>query len=138
MAADGIANARIARSVGVSRPTLLAWRHRFLDEGVDSVMEIRQGRGRKPTISARKVKAIVNATLRKQPRGATHWSCRTMAEAKGVSPSTVQRIWDAHGLQPHRVETFKLSRDPEFVVHRRRAREDLLIPTRAPLDVNTG
>lgn len=115
MAADGIANARIAEAVQVSRPTVLAWRDRFLADGVDSVVEVRQGRGRKPTISARKVKAIVNATLHKRPKGATHWSCRTMAKAQGVSSSTVQRIWDAHGLQPHRVETFKLSRDPEFV-----------------------
>lgn len=115
MAAEGIANSRIAAAVDVSRPTLLAWRERFGEDGVDSVFEIRAGRGRKPTISARKVKAIVHATLHGAPPGATHWSCRTMAKAQKVSRSTVQRIWDAHGLQPHRVETFKLSTDPAFV-----------------------
>ncbi len=115
LAADGLANTRIATSVGVSRPTVLAWRDRFLREGVDSVVEIREGRGRKPIIKASKIKAILHATLHKKPKGATHWSCRSMAKAQGVSSATIQRIWDAHGLQPHRVDTFKLSRDPAFV-----------------------
>ncbi len=115
LAADGLANTQIARSVGVSRPTVLAWRDRFLREGVDSVVEIREGRGRKPTIKASRIKAILHATLHKKPKGATHWSCRSMAKAQGVSSATIQRIWDAHGLQPHRVDTFKLSRDPAFV-----------------------
>ncbi len=115
LATEGVSNSRIAATVDVSRPTVLAWRDRFGEEGVDSVFEMREGRGRKPTISARRVKAIVHATLHRTPPGATHWSCRTMAKAQGVSRSTVQRIWDAHGLQPHRVETFKLSTDPAFV-----------------------
>jgi len=58
---------------------------------------------------------VVRATLESTPKAATHWSVRTMAAAQGVSPATVQRIWSAHGLKPHRVETFKLSRDPQFV-----------------------
>src|SRR3989304_2590384 len=62
-----------------------------------------------------RVKAIVEATLQTIPRDATHWSVRSMAKAKGVGKSTVQRIWDAHGLKPHRVETFKLSKDKRFV-----------------------
>ena len=115
MAKDGLANSRIATPLGVSRPTVLAWRRRFLEDGLDSVVEIREGRGRKPAISVRKVKAIVRATLHGPPPGATHWSCRTMATAQGVSHATVQRIWDAHGLQPHRATTFKLSTDPAFV-----------------------
>jgi transposase len=115
MATEGIANSHIATAVDVSRPTVLAWRGRYLEDGADSVSELRIGRGRKPSISARQVKAIVNATLHRTPPGATHWSCRTMAAAHGVSRSTVQRIWDAHGLQPHRVETFKLSTDSAFV-----------------------
>jgi transposase len=115
MANDGVPNSRIAATVDVSRPTVLAWRARFGADGVDSVFELRDGRGRKPTISAGKIKAIVHATLHGTPPGATHWSCRTMAQAQGVSRSTVQRIWDAHGLQPHRVETFKLSTDSAFV-----------------------
>ena len=115
MATEGVPNSRIATTVDVSRPTVLAWRDRFQEDGIDSVFELREGRGRKPTISARKVKAIVHATLHRTPPGATHWSCRTMAQAQGVGRSTVQRIWDAHGLQPHRVETFKLSTDSAFV-----------------------
>ncbi len=115
MAKDGVANSRIATALRVSRPTVLDSRRRFLEDGLDSVVEIREGRGRKPAISARKVNAIVRATLHGTPPGATHWSCRTMATAQGVSHATVQRIWDAHGLQPHRATTFKLSTDPAFV-----------------------
>ena len=115
MAKDGVANSRIAAVLGVSRPTVLDWRRRFLEEGLDSVVEIREGRGCKPAISARKVKAIVHATLHRTPPGATHWSCRTMAKAQGVSHATVQRVWEAHGLQPHRATTFKLSTDSAFV-----------------------
>ena len=115
MAKAGIANSHIATALGVSRPTVLDWRRRFLEDGLDSVVEIREGRGCKPGISARKVKAIIQATLHHTPPGATHWSCRTMAKAQGVSHATVQRVWDAHGLHPHRATTFKLSTDPAFV-----------------------
>ena len=111
MAGDGVANSRIATALGISRPTVLDWRARFRTEGLDSVGAVRPGRGRKPEITADQVQAIVHET----PPGATHWSCRSMAKAAGVSRSTVQRIWDAHGLQPHRVTTFKLSKDPAFV-----------------------
>ena len=114
MAGDGAPNSRIATTLGVSRPTVLKWRAQFLFDGLDSVGTVRAGRGRKPQITPHQVQAIVQATLHETPPGATHWSCRSMAEAAGVSRSTVQRIWDAHGLQPHRVETFKLSTDPAF------------------------
>jgi hypothetical protein len=75
---------------------------------------VREGRGRKPSIGAEKVAAIVHATLHETPPGETHWSCRSMARVQGVSPATVQRIWPARGLQPHRVETFRLSHDKRF------------------------
>jgi hypothetical protein len=75
---------------------------------------VRAGRGRKPSIPAAKVEEIVRLTLQEKPEGATHWSCRSMAKRAGVSASTVQRIWSARGLQPHRVQTFKLSGDPRF------------------------
>ena len=114
MAGDGVANSRIATALGISRPTVLDWRARFRTEGLDSVGAVRPGRGRKPEITADQVQAIVHSTLHETPPGATHWSCRSMAKAAGVSRSTVQRIWDAHGLQPHRVTTFKLSKDPAF------------------------
>lgn len=94
---------------------MILWRERFEAGGAAALTKIEKGRGRKRTIPADKVKAIVEATLQTPPPGATHWSCRTMAKAQGVSAATVQRIWDDHGLQPHRVETFKLSRDRKFV-----------------------
>lgn len=115
LAADGLSNSEISRRLEVSRPTVLAWRKRFEAERLDGLTWVRPGRGRKPSISAEKVRAIVNATLHSKPADATHWSCRSMARAQGVSPATVQRIWNAHGLQPHRVKTFKVSRDPAFV-----------------------
>ncbi len=76
--------------------------------------QVRRGRGRKPSISEEQIAEIVELTLHSKPEGHTHWSCRTMADRVGVSPATVQRIWDARGLKPHRVETFKLSNDPQF------------------------
>jgi transposase len=115
MAADRLTNTRIAQELGISRPTVLQWRERFAAGGSPALTRIEPGRGRKPVIPAEKVRAIVEATLHTTPPGQTHWSCRTMARAQDVSPATVQRIWDAHGLQPHRVERFKLSRDPLFV-----------------------
>ena len=76
--------------------------------------EVRPGRGRKPTYGADLVKAVVDATTQTRPPGATHWSTRTMAKAQGISKATVQRIWSAHGLQPHRTKRFKLSKDRRF------------------------
>ena len=113
-AADGVANDRIAADLGVSPTTVRAWRTRFAEEGVARLGRVRSGRGRRPSIPAETVEAIVAATLLERPAGQTHWSCRTMAEAFGVSPSTVQRIWHARGLKPHLVETFKLSNDRRF------------------------
>ena len=115
LAADGRANHAIANAVGVSRPTVLLWRKRFAAEGPRALVEMAPGRGRRRTITAAKVKRIVMATTQTTPPAATQWSCRTLARAQGVSSSTVQRIWDAHGLQPHRTRTFKLSRDKQFV-----------------------
>ena len=114
-AAQGIANTHIAERLGVSVITVRQWRKRFESEGIDSLTRIKPGRGRKREIDAQQIKRIVHDTLHTTPKGATHWSCRTMAKQHNVSPATIQRIWDAHGLQPHRVETFKLSKDPEFV-----------------------
>lgn len=116
LAADGVANTHIATAVGVSRPTVLEWRKRFLSEGVKTLWKTRPGRGAKPKIRQEKIRQILDATLRTKPKHATHWSCRSMAKEQGVSPSTIHKIWEAHGLQPHRVETFKLSQDKEFEV----------------------
>jgi transposase len=114
-AAAGMANHRIARELNTSRPSVLLWRQRFVVGGPTALTEDAPGRGRKPQISPEKVKQIVEATLHQKPLAATHWSTRTMARAQGVSQTMVRRIWDAHGLQPHRTRTFKLSRDPHFV-----------------------
>lgn len=105
----------IAKEFAVSRPTVYLWRDRFQQAGVLGLMKDAPRPGRKRALSPDKVHAIVDATLRTTPPDATHWSVRTMAKAQGVSHAMVHRIWRAHGLQPHRVETFKLSRDPDFV-----------------------
>ena len=114
MAADGFANTRIASEVQVSPATVAAWRERFSDDGLKNFSAVRSGRGRKPSIPAGEVEEIVRLTLQETPPGETHWSCRTMAARAGVSPATVQRIWSARGIKPHRVDTFKLSNDPKF------------------------
>jgi len=114
-AANGKANQLIARELSVSRPTVLHWRICFTREGVDVLTHDAPRPGRPRVIDTAKVDAVVLATLHSKPKAATHWSVRTMAAEQGISPATVQRIWSAHGLQPHRVETFKLSRDKRFV-----------------------
>jgi transposase len=113
-AADGVANSRTAGTVGVSVPTVRAWRARFAAEGLAKFGEVRRGRGRKPEIPQAKIDEIVRLTQYSKPEGQTHWSCRTMAKATGVSAATVQRVWSSRGLKPHRVETFKLSNDRRF------------------------
>ena len=114
LAANGVANTHIAAQVGVSPTTVNAWRERFGEEGLKAFGGVRPGRGRKPSISQQKVAEIVRATLHDTPPAETHWSCRSMAKAQGVSPATVQRIWSARGIKPHKVKTFKLSNDKRF------------------------
>lgn len=114
LAGQGIANTAIAARLGVSPLSVVSWRSRFCEEGLTKLGKVREGRGRKPSIPPEKVEAIVEATLHTKPPGETHWSCRSMAKAQGVSPATVQRIWSARGLKPHLVETFKLSNDRHF------------------------
>ena len=113
--AAGATDTSIAQQLGISRPTVVLWQRRFAAGGPAALTKIAPGRGRKATISVAKVEEIVNATRQSTPPAATHWSCRTMAKAQGVSKATIQRIWHANGLQPHRVQTFKLSTDPRFV-----------------------
>jgi len=114
LAGQGVATTAIASRLGVSAASVTSWRTRFGTDGLAKFGRVREGRGRKPSISAEQVEAIVHATLHGKPPGETHWSCRSMAKAQGVSKATVQRIWKARGLQPHRVETFKLSNDKRF------------------------
>src|SRR5437660_4603560 len=114
-AAAGESDVSIAKRVSVNRNTVILWRKRFGDEGLDGLWDIAPGRGRKPTYPIDKIASIVDATLQTKPAGMTHWSCRTMAQSQGISKSTVNNIWRAHNLQPHRTKTFKLSRDPKFL-----------------------
>ena len=113
-AAAGEANTGIAERLGVTVVTVRAWRARFEETGLADLGVVHVGRGRKPSIPQEKVEEIVHATLHEKPEGETHWSCRSMARAKGVSPATVQRIWSARNIKPHRVRTFKLSNDKRF------------------------
>jgi transposase len=115
LAAEGLPNRAIARALKTSRPTVVQWRKRFEERGPQGLAEDAPHGLSSRALPAEKIKAIVDATLHTKPPDATHWSTRTMAEAMGVSNATVSRIWDAHGLQPHRVEGFKLSKDKRFV-----------------------
>ena len=110
----GMSNSEIGEVVGVSRPTVLAWRGEFEKDGLVGFGEVAKGRGRKPSISDDKVAEIVDLTLHSTPEGETDWSCRSMAKRVGVSSASVQRIWSARGLKPHLVKTFKLSNDRDF------------------------
>ena len=109
-AADGLANTRIVADLGVTVVSVRAWRARFESEGLSTWGKVARGRGRKASILQAKIDEIVELTLHYVPEGHTHWSCRVMAEHAGVSPATVQWIWDARGLKPHRADTFKLSK----------------------------
>jgi transposase len=114
-AVRGEANSAIAQALHISRPTVLLWRNRFAQAGVPGILADAPRPGRKKALSPKKVEIVVQATLHSLPPGKTHWSTRDMAKAQGLSRMAVQRIWRLHNLQPHRIETFKLSRDKNFV-----------------------
>jgi len=115
MALAGEQNQEIATRLGVSRPTVNLWRQRVQDGGIGEVWEMAPGRGRKPEYDQAKRDAIINSTLQSKPKGMTHWSCRLMGEAQGVSKDTVNRLWQLHNIKPHLSRTFKLSRDARFL-----------------------
>jgi transposase len=113
-ASEGLKNTQIATRLGLSRHTAAKWRARFAAERLDGLLdEPRPGRPR--TITDAQVEAVIVRTLESTPRDATHWSTRSLARELGLSQSAVSRIWRAFGLEPHRVETWKLSRDPLFI-----------------------
>src|SRR5213080_2199483 len=114
-AGEGIGAVEVATRVGKSVLTVRRWRRRYASKGVDGLLkDATRPPGRKP-LTARKIKQVVNLTLNDKPPDATHWSERTMAARTGIAPSSVHKIWSAHGLKPHLTKTFKLSRDPNFV-----------------------
>jgi transposase len=112
-ASRGEGNSSIARKLHISRSTVILWQRRFLGKGIDGLQDMPKP-GRPSTITEKKVQQIVATTLSK-PENATHWSTRSLAKEMGVSHMTVQRIWKRTKLQPHRIETFKYSNDPELV-----------------------
>jgi transposase len=113
-AAEGLENQQIARLMGLTPEKAARWRNRFLKGGIAALEKDAPRPGRTRSITDRWVKKVLDMTLRQKPTHATHWSTRTMAAAAGISEASVRRIWRAHGLKPHLVRTFKLSRDPEF------------------------
>jgi transposase len=115
MAADGMQSQEIARSLGISRPTVQLWRQRFLAFRLVGLQKDAPRPGRIPKITPKKTQAVVEATLHTTPPHATHWSTRSMAKAQGLSEATIRRIWKQHNLKPHLLKTFKLSRDKRFV-----------------------
>jgi transposase len=114
-AAQGQTDSAVARQLGTNRKTVTLWRTRVAQEGLPCLWQVAPGRGRKPTYGPEKIKTVVEATLHTKPPGMTHWSCRLMAKAQGLSKSTVSNIWRSHQVKPHRVKRFKLSRDPRFL-----------------------
>lgn len=110
----GQTNTAVAREIRVAPQTVCKWRPRFVAHRLDGLLDApRPGPPR--TVQDTEVEHLITQTLETQPRQATHWSTRLMAQASGLSRSTVHRVWRAFGLQPHRTETFKLSTDPLFV-----------------------
>jgi hypothetical protein len=113
--ADGASIRATARSIGSHQDTVARWRDRFIEDGVDGIGVIAAGRGRKAEIPQIVIDAIVQDTLHSVPEdGSTWWSTRVMGERHGVGKDTVARIWRARNLRPWRVDTFKLSNDPDF------------------------
>ena len=113
-AAEGESNVAVAQRLGVARSTVRIWRNRFAERRLDGLVdEPRPGRPR--TVSDADVELLITETLEATPKDATHWSTRSMAAHLGMSQSTVSRVWRAFGLAPHKVDTWKLSRDPLFV-----------------------
>ena len=105
---------RVAARLDVSRPMVWRWQQRFAEQGVDGLLRDKTRKPGKPPIAAETVARVVALTCADPPHQATHWTGRAMAKATGISLRSVQRIWQAHDLQPHRVRTFKRSRDPDF------------------------
>src|SRR5260221_1999501 len=116
LAAGGMSDKDIAVKLDTDRRVAARWRARFLAAGVDGLLQDATRPGRPRTArKAANVEQVVRITLEQTPKGATHWSTRTLAAHLGTSASAVARIWRAHGLKPHRLESFKLSNDPQFI-----------------------
>jgi len=114
LAADGMENQNIAAELATSVPTVSLWRKRFIEQGISGIAKDAPRPGR-PRKDRRQIEQrILQRTTQHKPKNATHWSTRTLAAELGVHHVMVHRVWTAHGLQPHRVRTFKVSNDPDF------------------------
>ena len=114
LASEGLTAEGIAAAVGKSLLTVRRWRRRFVAKGVDGLLKDATRPSRVKPLASEKIAQVVHTTLHQKPPNATQWSVRSMAKAAGISYSSVQRIWQAHGLKPHLVDTFKISRDKNF------------------------
>jgi Homeodomain-like domain len=114
LSADRLGTIEIMRRTGKAKPSVWRWQARYLEAGVDGLLRDRTRPSRIPRLAVDLVERVVARTLAAPPGEATHWTVRAMARAVGISPASVQRVWAAHGLQPHRIRTFKLSTDPAF------------------------
>jgi len=114
-AADGLENREIGALMGISRQKAGRWRSRYAAQGLAGIEKDAPRPGRRRRIDEKQRATVIRKTLKNKPEGQTHWSRATMSAATGLSESTIGRIWREHGLKPHRVETFKLSKDPRFV-----------------------
>lgn len=115
LAHEGVANHSIAQQLNVSRPTVLALRTAFADRGLDAITAVRRRKRTAKVLTPELEQRILDTTLQSRPGdGSTHWSVRTLAKHLGVSRGIVHRVWQRHEVQPHRVEKFKLSKDPHF------------------------
>lgn len=112
LAADGLDNHRIGEILGIGRIQVGRWRERYAAGGLKAIEQDLPRGGRKPKVDPAE---IVRLTTQTKPQAATQWSTRTLATVAGVSDTTIQRIWKARGLKPHRIKRFKLSRDPKIV-----------------------
>ncbi len=114
LTAGGVGTMEIVRRTGQSKPTVWRWQRRFMEASVDGRLRDKTRPPGIPPLAPAVTERVVKMTLEASPGEATHWTGRAMAKACGISLRSVQRIWRAHGLKPHRVKTFKLSRDPKF------------------------
>jgi transposase len=114
--AEGYGTVEIMRRAGVSKPSVWRWQRRFMAAGVEGVLHDKTRKPGKAPVPDPVVGRLIARTLGAPPGETTHWTSRAMAEATGLAISTVQKIWRAHGLAPHRLRVFKLSRDPQFAV----------------------
>jgi transposase len=115
LAAEGLGAGAIAAATGKSQLTVRRWRRRFLAEGVEGLLKDASRPPRRKPLTAEQIARVVDLTLHTKPPNATHWTVRTLAPVAGLSYSSIQRIWNAHGLKPHLSKTFKLSNDKRFV-----------------------